>query len=123
MRVASSEFSPCHDCMYKHNASVRVNLSTRDTTIRHAPTQLVISCNLNNYIFISFNERLLSINNCILYDFIFYFLYCCVLDYVHCSIVNLCNAMQADGLRVPKHVACRIYILMCISMDVRRIVT
>ena len=45
------------------------------------------------------------------------------MDYVHCSIVNLYNAVQADGLRVPKHVACRICIPMCVPISVRCIGT
>lgn len=40
------------------------------------------------------------------------------MNYVHCSIVNLHNAMQADGLRVPKRVACRICVMMCTSLSV-----
>jgi hypothetical protein len=45
------------------------------------------------------------------------------MGYVHWNIVNLYNAMQADGLRVPKHVACRICIVMCISVSIRCIGT
>jgi hypothetical protein len=79
----------------------------------------VISCDVRNSILIHFNEHLLSINIRILYNFIYYCLYYFVVDYVHCNVGNLHNAMQADGLRVPKLVACGMCCLVWISTSIR----
>jgi hypothetical protein len=44
------------------------------------------------------------------------------MNYVYWNILNV-YAVQADGLRVSKNVACKICIVMCISISIRCIET